>query len=186
MKSPNYFVVSPLNDEAYSLTKNIAGVDILMSSNIEDHTRVNRFAVVRAVPDWYDGDISVGDTLVVHHNVFRVYYDMKGNKKNSWNHFRDNIYLIDQLQFFLYKKADGDWIAPYPYCFVSPVEQLEDKAVKRTNIMEDNLGVVEYVHNHSELKPGDNVYFNRDMEYEFTIDDKRMYRMKSSDVCLKI
>jgi len=37
MRSPNYFVVKPYNDSAYNSTKEISGVDVVMSSGIEDH-----------------------------------------------------------------------------------------------------------------------------------------------------
>jgi hypothetical protein len=128
-----------------------------------------------------------GDISIVHHNVFRVYYDMQGNKKNSWNHFKDNIYLLDQSQIYMYKDPKEDkWHADFPYCFVSPVERMDDKTVLTTDVYEANRGVIEVIHNHDSLKVGDVIYFAKEMEYEFEIDGKKMYRMRSIDLCLKV
>lgn len=187
MRSPNYFVVKPYNDQTYNSTKDIAGVDVVMSSSIEDHLYVNRYAVIQSTPDWYEGDMRKYDIAIVHHNVFRVYYDMQGNKVNSWNYFKDNIYLLDQSQIYMFKHGeDGEWITEDPYCFVSPIDKMDDKTVLRTGIYEDNFGTVEYAPKGSEFKRGDKVYFGRDMEYEFEIDGRKMYRMRTSDICLKI
>ena len=37
--------------------------------------------------------IKEGDEIVIHHNVFRRYYDIKGKEKNSSKYFKDNLYF---------------------------------------------------------------------------------------------
>ena len=69
----------------------------------------NRYGEVIAVLIGYDGPIEVGDTLLVHHNVFKKYYDMKGREKSGPCHFRDDIFMVEPDQFFLYKHKDK-WI----------------------------------------------------------------------------
>lgn len=184
MRSPNYFVVSP-DGGTYANTKNFGDSELIMSSNIEEHTYVNRVAIVRSVPEWYDGVIAKDDKVIVHHNVFRTYYDMKGNRKNAWNYFKDNIYLVGSDQIFAFNKGEK-WEAPYPYCFIKPIEKNNDKLILQNGIEEQNIGVVHYVHNHAPVSVGDTIYFRKDMEYEFNIDGVKLYRMKTSDLCLKV
>ena len=79
MRSPNYFVVKPYEDRLYNSTKKIANTELVMSSSIEDDLYVNRTAIVESVPDLYDGPIKKGHIVTVRHNVFRIYYDIKGS-----------------------------------------------------------------------------------------------------------
>jgi len=76
MKSPFSFLVSPINNRRYNNIKKIGDVDFITSASEEDHKSSNRFATVKATPINYKGEIEVGDTLVVHHNVFKFYNDM--------------------------------------------------------------------------------------------------------------
>ena len=103
MKPPFQFLVRPKGGTRYSHTKKISNKDFIVSSSQEDHTATNRFAEVLEVPLNYNGEITKGDTLLVHHNVFRKYYDMKGREKSGPSFFMDDLYLIDFDQFFLYK-----------------------------------------------------------------------------------
>lgn len=186
MRSPNYFVVKPYKDRLYNSTKKIGDTDVIMSSSIEDHRFVNRTAVVESVPDLYNGPIKKGHIVIVHHNVFRIYYDMKGNKKHSWNHFRDNIFLVEDHQIYLFKNdCDTEWSAPFPYLFVEPVDRKEH-TISRVGSEEENVGVISYISKNNNFKIGDTVVFEKDMEYEFEIDGKKMYRMQLKNLCIKI
>ena len=77
MKSPNQFIVKPINGKRYDNTKDIGGIDLIVSTSEEDHKFSNRYAEVVATPLSYSGPIEPGDTLLVHHNVFKFYNDMK-------------------------------------------------------------------------------------------------------------
>ena len=35
-----------------------------------------------------------GDEVIVHHNIFRRWYNMRGEEKNSSTHFKDNLYFV--------------------------------------------------------------------------------------------
>jgi hypothetical protein len=83
MKSLTDFIVKPKNNKRYSNTKNIGGVDFVVSSSQEDHKFSNREAVVLETPLGYSGPIKKGDTLLVHHNVFKFYNDMYGRQKSG-------------------------------------------------------------------------------------------------------
>ena len=75
MKSPYNFIVKPLYKKRYNNTKDIGEVEFITSVSQEDHTSSNRFAEVIETPINYKGPVQVGDMLLVHHNVFKFYYD---------------------------------------------------------------------------------------------------------------
>ena len=76
MRSPFYFIVKPLEGKRYKNSKKIGGIDFLTSTSEENHLASNREAVVVSTPVNYSGDIETGDILLVHHNVFKYYYDI--------------------------------------------------------------------------------------------------------------
>ena len=95
MKSPHYFIVRPHQGVRYNASKNLNGKDFIMSSSQEDHRYTNRIGVVVSTPIGYSGEISEGDLVVVHHNVFKYYSDIHGNERSGRSHLFDSIFLID-------------------------------------------------------------------------------------------
>jgi hypothetical protein len=186
MVSPFYFVIKPLCDKRYDNVRDYDGNDFIISSSQEDHTVTNRFAIVANVPMYYDGDIKPGDTVVVHHNVFRTYYDVRGNERNNWSHYKDNIFLVDESQVFLYKTDDCEWQSPPNYCFIEPLP-VEESMILSTDTEQKLTGKVAYVpSNKFNLNKGDKVSFRPESEYEFNIDGKKLYRMRLNSLCLRI
>lgn len=186
MKSPHYFVVRPFNGRRYDNMRKYGDHDFIISSSQEDHTVTNRHAVVESVPIGYDGDIKSGDLVIVHHNVFRLYYDMKGNERSSWNHYKDDIFMVEFDQLYLYKRDDSDWMSPYPYCFVEPIKNDNTGPILTTDINKYLTGVVTYVPSNDVVQQGDTIAFQPESEYEFRIDGRILYRMKMKNICLKI
>ena len=45
---------------------------------------------------------NVGDEIYIHHNIFRRYYDIRGNEKNSGSFFKDNLFFCEHHQIYLY------------------------------------------------------------------------------------
>ena len=101
MQSPFYFIVTPVNNKRYNNTKKVGKVELITSTSQEDHTASNRFCTVVEVPLDYKGEIVKGDTLVVHHNVFKYYYDMRGRERSGRSFFKENLFFVDLDQFFL-------------------------------------------------------------------------------------
>ena len=66
------------------------------------HQFVNREAEVLAIPTVGDTNIQVGDKVIVHHNVFRVWKNMRGVEQNSKSYYKDNTYFVFDDQIFLY------------------------------------------------------------------------------------
>ena len=178
MRSPFYFIVSPKKGKRYNNTKEIGGVDIITSTSEEDFRFSNREAIVTEIPLGYKGPIKVGYTLLVHHNVFKFYNDIKGRRKSGKSFFKDDLFFIEPDQYFMYH--DGtQWNAYDRYCFIKPTEVQESFLYK--NIKEEPLvGIVKYPNEYlisQGVKKGDLVSFKPDSEYEFQVDDEKLYRM---------
>ena len=102
MKSPFSFIVKAYNERRYDNIKNVGGVEFITRVSKEDHTSCNRFAIVVETPVGYKGPIQPGDQLLVHHNVFKYYNDMKGVERSGKSYFKDDLFFVDMDQFFMY------------------------------------------------------------------------------------
>ena len=83
MKSPFFFIVTPSKGKRYNNTKEIGGIEFITSTSEEDHKFSNREGIVMEVPLGYNGPIKKGYKLLVHHNVFKFYNDIKGARKSE-------------------------------------------------------------------------------------------------------
>ena len=178
MKSVYNFVVTP-KGERYNNSKKVDGGELILNTEIFNHQYVNREATVVSTPMVGHTDISPGDTVIVHHNVFRRWHNVKGIEKNSRSYFDESNYFISSDQIFLYKR-DKEWIAPKGYCFVVPL-----KAQNPLNVdLEKPLqGIVKY--SDGTVKVNDLVGFRPSSEYEFIVDGKRLYRVLSNFITIK-
>jgi len=178
MKSVYNFVVKP-KGERYNNTKKLDGGELILNTEIYNHQYVNREAIVISTPIIGDTDIKPGDTVIVHHNVFRRWHNVKGIEKNSRSYFNEDTYFINHDQIFLYKK-NNKWGAPKGYCFVKPL-----KAKDKFNTKEERplIGIVKY--SDGTVKIGDLIGFRPNSEYEFIIDGERLYRVLSNFITIK-
>ena len=160
MRSPFYFIVKPLDNKRYTNTKDIDGMDFITSTSEENHMASNRQGVVVATPLGYDGDIEVGDLLIVHHNVFKFYYDMQGREKSGKSFFMEDMFLVDEDQFFLYYQ-NKKWIAHSKYCFIKPIPA-KNSALYKGCKEEPLFGVVKYIN--KEFKDVSLVGYGRSIE----------------------
>ena len=178
MKSVYNFVVTPKGDR-YNNKKKVGDSELILNTDIFNHQYTNREAIVLSKPIIGDTDIETGDTVVVHHNVFRRWTDVKGVEKNSRSFFDESTYFINHDQIFLYKR-DEEWIAPKGYCFVKPL-----KAQNPLNVdLEVPLqGIIKY--SDGTMKVNDLVGFRPSSEYEFVVDGERLYRVLSNFITIK-
>lgn len=186
MKSPFYFITKPCGSR-YSNTKSISGVDIIVNTSEEDHKFSNRFAKVVETPLGYTGPIKAGDTLIVHHNTFKFYNDVKGRRKSGKSFFKEDIFMIEYDQFFMYGDSEG-WHAHDRYCFVKPIPAV-DSEIKKPFSEEPLTGVMMYPNAYLRSKginEGDTVIFSPESEYEFTIDDEKLYRIFDHQITVKL
>lgn len=178
MQSPTQYIVRPSNDRRYNNTKEIGGIDFIVNTSEEDFRFANREAIVVTPPIYNPLNIEAGYRLMVHHNVFKFYNDMKGRRRSGKSFFKDNIFLIDDEQFFMYH--DGErWHARDRYCFVEPHEVIDDTIMKPMKY-EPLVGILRYGNKRMKdlgVDEGTVVCFKPDSEYEFNVEGKTMYRV---------
>jgi hypothetical protein len=187
MKSPFYFIAKPINGKRYDNTKDIGGIEFIVSTSEEDHKFSNRYAEVVELPIGYVGPISIGDTLLVHHNAFKYYNDMKGRQKSGKSFFKDDLFFIETDQFFMYKKG-STWNAYDRYCFVKPIPVTESY-IKKPFSEEPLMGEMVYPNEYLKsrgVKSGDKVCFTPDSEYEFNVDGQKLFRMYEHQITMKL
>jgi hypothetical protein len=178
MKSVYNFVVTP-KGERYNNKKKVGDSELIVNTEIYNHQYVNREATVISTPIVGDTDIQPGDTVIVHHNVFRRWHDVKGVERNSKSYFNESTYFINKDQIFLYKR-NQEWLAPKGYCFIKPL-----KAVDQFNIESEKplQGVVKY--SDGTVKVNDLVGVRPNSKYEFIVDGERLYRVLSNFITIK-
>mgnify|MGYP003145284832 CR=1 FL=1 len=178
MKSVYNFVVTP-KGERYNNKKKVGDSELILNTEIYNHQYTNREAIVISTPIIGDTDIKPGDTVVVHHNVFRRWHNVNAEEKNSRSYFDESTYLVNSDQIFLYKR-NKEWITPKGYCFVKP---LLNKRILSYNPEMPLVGVVK--HSDGSFKKGELVGFTPNSEYEFIIDKERLYRVMTQFITIK-
>ena len=178
MKSVYNFVVTPKGSR-YNNTKKVGDSELILNTEIFNHQYVNREATVISIPIIGDTDIKSGDTVILHHNVFRRWHNVKGIEKNSRSYFNEETYFVNHDQIFLYKR-NNKWLAPKGYCFVKPL-----KAINKFNIEQEKplQGVVKY--SDGTVKLNELVGFTPNSQYEFIVDGERLYRVLSKFITIK-
>mgnify|MGYP000630635441 CR=1 FL=1 len=140
MKSVYNFVIKP-KGERYNNKKSIGDKELILNTEMFNHQFVNREAEVISCPIIGDDlGIKPGDTVIVHHNVFRRWENVRGEEKNSKAYFNDSTYLVYKDQIFLYKN-NGSWKAPAGYCFVKPIKETKMFSI---NFEKEGVGIVKY------------------------------------------
>ena len=139
MKSIYGFLVKPIGSR-YNNIKKVGDKELILNTEMFNHRYVNREAVVLSKPIIGDTDIEVGDIVIIHHNVFRRWENIRGEEKNSKSYINDNLYVVHSDQIYLYKRKDK-WIAPKGYCFIKP---LKAKNPLNVDLERPLVGVVKY------------------------------------------
>jgi hypothetical protein len=178
MKSVYNFVVTP-KGERYNNKKKVGDSELILNTEIFNHQYINREAIVISTPIIGDTDIKPGDTVIVHHNVFRRWHDVKGIERNSKAYFNENTYFINKDQIFLYKRKNK-WISPKGYCFIKPLKSIDKFNVESEKPLQ---GVVKY--SDGIVNVGDLVGVRPNSKYEFIVDGERLYRVLSNFITIK-
>tara|TARA_Y100000310_G_C20539556_1_gene742523 strand:- start:32 stop:634 length:603 start_codon:yes stop_codon:yes gene_type:complete len=181
MNSLYRFIVKPKKDR-YDNDINIGDKKLIVNTTIETFQSVSKQAIVVSVPKAYKTNIKVGDEVIVHHNVFRRFYNIKGKEKNSASFFKDNLFFCDIEQIYLYN--NGEWNCNLNYCFVKPVLSTDDLSIYNEKPL---TGIIKYTNKFLEssgIVPGTLITFTPDSEFEFIIGGERLYCMKSNNIAL--
>lgn len=185
MQSLYSFIIQPKNGR-YTNEVEVGDKKLIINTTMDDHKFVNRVGIVMSLPLIGDTDLSIGDEVIVHHNVFRRFYNVRGIEKNSSSYFREDMYFCYYDQIFLYKH-NNQWKAPGNFCFVKPILKKEKQIISEEK-EQKRIGILKYGNSSLEafkIHEGDLVGFSPSSEYEFIIDENRLYRMRTNDITIK-
>jgi uncharacterized protein YneR len=177
------FIVKPVGDR-YNNKVKVGDKELITNTSIETFKAVNNIAEVVSVPLLIETDIKVGDYVVIHHNVFRRFYDMKGKQKNSRSYYKEDLYFVTADQIYLYGKYNK-WKSFGDRCFIQPIKNNNDLSLEKERKL---IGILKYGNsslNELKINPGDLVGYKPFGEFEFIIDGQRLYCMKSNDIVIK-
>lgn len=183
MRSIFNFVIKPKDSRNVNVKK-VNDSELILNTDVQDHKYVNRIGIVIGLPSVGCFDIEVGEEVVVHHNVFRRFYDIRGVEKNSSSHFIDDVFVVSPEQVFMHRKPGFDWNPVSGYCFVKPVESNDIWSDEKEKQL---IGVLKHLDNtllESGFSKNDLVGFLPRSEYEFVIDGERMYRVESNSIAI--
>jgi hypothetical protein len=175
------FIIKPKGNR-YNNIKNIDDKELILNTEIFNHQYVNREAVVLQAPIVNKTQIKKGDNIIVHHNVFRRWHNIKGVEKNSRSWIKKNQYTVFQDQIFAYKR-NKNWKSLEGYCFVKPIKSIDKFSIKKERPL---IGIIKYTDNTiKDIKQNDLVGFTPHSEYEFIIDGERLYRVLTNSISIK-
>jgi hypothetical protein len=172
------FVIEP-NGERYNNSTKIGDKELILNTEVFNHQYVNREGVIKHTPSHNPSGLQEGDVVVVHHNVFRRWHNVKGIEKNGRGFLSENEFLISKDQIFMYKR-DNVWNTIPGYTFVKPIKS-RDKY--NTNSEEPLVGVVKY--SDGTFLPTQLVGFSPGDEYEFVVDGERLYRVMNKFITIE-
>ena len=171
------FIVIPDGDSTTS-KKNLKGKELILNTELQNHNYVNRIGIVVAEPMVNNTDIKTGDRVIVHHNVFRRFYDIRGKEKSSRSYFKENKYFVNQSQIFAFKK--DKWQCLKGFCFIKPLK--EDKMFS-SNFEKPGIGIVKYTD--GSINKNELVGYKLGFEYDFYIDNEKLYRVPANQITIK-
>ena len=178
------YIIKPVDDKRYKNTKAVGDKELIVNTDNFNHNYVNRFAKVVGKPKHIESSIEIGDLIVVHHNVFRRWKDMRGKEKDSKSYYKDDMWFVNNDQIFLYKRYCC-WEANDGFCFDKPIQALDPLSIEKT---EPEIGIMSYPDKFlqdQDIKSGDLVRFKPNTEYEFIIDGQLYYRIFSNSITMK-
>ena len=183
MNSVYQFIIKPIG-ERYNNELKVGDKKLIINSSVSSHKFVNRKAELVAVPLAFETELKKGDKVIVHHNLFRRYYNQKGKSVNSGKYFKDNMYFASEDQIYM-KQVNNSWKTIKDYCFVKPVVDKDNSSLSK---LKKCVGIVKYGNNVLEalkINEGDLVGFKKNREFEFLIDGELLYCMESNDILIK-
>ena len=178
MKSIYGLLIKPIG-ERYNNTVKVDDKELILNTEIYNHQYINREAEVVGLPILGNTDISIGDKVVVHYNIFRRWHNIHGEEKNSRSYINEDLYIANPDQIFLYEK-NNKWIAPKGYCFVQPIKETDELNIENEKSCK---GIVLY--SDGSVNVGDIVGFTPFSTFEFVIDGVRLYRVLSKFITIK-
>ncbi len=175
MRAPFNYIIS--TEKRYN-NETESGLVLNTEITERDGEFVNRVGKVIATPIHDELDIPIGSKVIVHHNVFRRWYDMRGREKNGSAFWSESEYIVNQDSIYAYDSGEG-WISCDKYCFVKPLED-------RIGLLEHRRKFTGYIAIGNDKNPpvGSKIAFAPDADYFFEIDGEKLYRVFTRDICI--
>ncbi len=178
MQSVFNYLVTPQGGRTTGQTT-IEGQELLLNTELQNHEYSNRVGVILSLPlaKKYQ-ELREGDEVILHHNVFRRFRDVRGEEKNSKSYLTEETYLAQPDQIYAYKR-DGEWKALEGFCFVASIKETKMFSIEKEKPL---IGVVKYCTCGLEV---DNIVgFIPTSEYEFIIEGQRLYRVPTNSITI--
>jgi|TARA_R110001592_G_scaffold318053_1_gene595067 hypothetical protein len=178
MQSVFNYLVSPKGNRTVG-SKEIEGQTLLLNTDLQNHSYTNRIGTILNLPLVGNEELKEGDDIIVHHNVFRRFRDVRGNEKDSKNYLSEDVYTIQADQIYAFKR-NSEWKALKGFCFVKPIK--EDKMFS-VDFEKPLIGIVKL--GNDEIEKESLVGFKPNSEYEFVIEGQRLYRVPTNSITIK-
>lgn len=184
MRSIYNFIIK--SNQRYNNSTDVEGKELILNTEIteRDYMFTNRIGEVLSTPAIINTPIKPGDKVILHHNVFRRWIDIRGKEKNSSSFITETEYMVSPEEIFAYKR-NKKWKCVDKYCFVKPIQDDSKWSVLSEKKL---LGELVYSNEYLEslgVSIGDVVGFTPDSEYEFTIENEKLYRVLSNQITIK-
>ena len=175
------FIVKPIGKRYNNINK-VGDKELIVNTEVFNHQYVNREAKVLHLPKLLKTPVQVGDIILIHHNVFRRWHDMRGKEKNSKSYITKDVYSVNLDQVYAYKH-NNTWKSLDGYCFVKPIKPLDKLSLEKEQPL---VGIMKYKDNNLiMIEEGDLVGFTPSSEFEFIINGERLYRVLTNEISIK-
>ena len=175
MQAVHDFLVKPVGDRY----NNVSNSGLILNTELQNHSFVNRRAEVLSKPLLNSNGIEIGDHILIHHNVFRRFYDIRGKEKNSKAFFEENKYFCQLDQIYMVDKGNG-WEALPGFTFIQPI--VDERVLTKGKEL-PLWGIVTHPDKtQGSVKKDDIVSFEPSSEFEFVVENKKLYRIKSNEI----
>ena len=112
---------------------------------------------------------------------------MRGEQRSGKSFFKDDLFFVEEDQYYMYKR-DGKWNAYGRFCFLKP-SPVEESYIFKPLSEEPLMGVMQYPNEYLKsqgIKKGDKVSFQPNTEYEFSVDNEKMYRIYDHQIVMSL
>ena len=178
MRPVQDIIIKPFGDR-YNNTCKVGDKDLILNTEIFNHQYVNRKAIVFNLPIYNPLGLRKDDVVIVHHNVFRRWHNVKGIEKNSRSFLNEDEYLVSVDQIFMYNR-NNIWNTTPGFTFVKPIKSTDKFNKDKEKPL---VGIVKY--SDGTFLPTQLVGFTPSSEYEFVVDGERLYRVMNKFITIE-
>ena len=178
MKPVHEYIIKPKGDRYNNSVNVIDNKELILNTEIFNHGYVNRKAVVVSTPIDNVHNLQAGQEVIVHHNIFRRWHNIKGVEKNSRGYLKEDEYLASPDQIYMYKNYD--WECVKGFTFVKPLKSIDKYSTEKERPL---IGIVKY--SDGAFLPTQLVGFRPNSEYEFVVNGERLYRVMNDFITIE-